>query len=62
MQTTPRYKKLWFVGLITIALGVTLSTNIKDSAGAIGTVLIAVGGLLFIAAMSQKRQDNKENK
>lgn len=55
------YKKYIFVGIIIIALGVTLSTTLKESVGSLGTVMIAVGGLFFIIGMNKKRQDN-ENK
>ena len=49
------YRRYFFMGIIIIALGITFSTTMKDSMGSLGTVLIAVGGLFFIIAMSKKR-------
>lgn len=50
--------KFIFVGIVIISLGITLSTAMKDSFGAIGTVFIAVGGLFFIIGMSKKRKED----
>ena len=43
------------MGLILIALGVALSNTAVN--GALGTVMIALGGYCFIAAMARKRQE-----
>ena len=56
LRETKGYKKYFFVGIIIIALGVTLFNTMKDTFGPLGTVFIAVGGLLFIIAMSKKRK------
>jgi predicted membrane channel-forming protein YqfA (hemolysin III family) len=52
------YQKFIFLGITIIALGITLSTNLADSAGSFGIVLIAVGGLFFIVGMNKKRQED----
>jgi uncharacterized membrane protein len=57
-----RYKIIALAGIIIIALGVTLSTALKEDDNAIGTVLIAVGGLLLIAGLSLKRRSNEKHK
>jgi len=51
------YKKFIFIGIITIALGVTFSTTLKESVGSLGIVFIAVGGLFFIIGMSKKHKE-----
>ena len=48
------YKRTFFISIILIALGVTFSTTLNI--GSLGTVLIAVGGLFFIASMAKKRK------
>ena len=52
-----RYKRLFFISIIFIALGVTFNTTLEI--GSLGTVFIAVGGLFFIAAMARKRKENE---
>jgi predicted Na+-dependent transporter len=54
-----KYRKLIFIGIIIIALGVTISTTIRDTIGSLGTVMIAVGGLFFIMGMSMKRKEDE---
>lgn len=56
------YKRMFFLGIIVIALGITFSTSLKEQVGSLGTVLIAVGGLFFIVAMNRKRLEEKEDK
>ena len=57
------YKSYIFIAIIIIALGITLTTTAKDTVGAIGTVFIAIGGLLFIIGMNKKRkQENSKLK
>jgi Sec-independent protein secretion pathway component TatC len=50
------YKRYIFIAIIIIALGITLTTTAKNTVGAIGTVFIAIGGLLFIIGMNKKRK------
>ena len=57
-----RYKRYIFVGMIIISLGITFSTALKDSLGALGTVFIAIGGLFFIIGMSIKKKEEGKNK
>ncbi|PLX09002.1 MAG: hypothetical protein C0596_04160 [Marinilabiliales bacterium] len=56
------YKKTFYIGIIVIALGITLTTTFSEETGSLGIVMIAIGGLLFIAAMSKKKkQKDKED-
>ena len=52
-------KKIFFTSIIIIALGINFNTVMADSMGSIGTVFIAIGGLLFIAAMARKKDEEK---
>jgi len=47
--------------MLLVALGVTLTTTMKDKLGAVGIVMLAVGGLFFIVGMAsrKKEQGNK---
>lgn len=56
-----RYKKIGYFGILIIALGINLSTIYGEKFGALGIVFIAIGGLLFIAAMNEKKKSDKEN-
>jgi hypothetical protein len=49
------YKRTLFTAIIVVAVGVVLTTILKGDLRAIGTVFIAVGGLLFILAMRRKQ-------
>jgi len=51
------YKRLFFISIILIALGVAFSNTL--GVGSLGTVFIAVGGLFFIAAMARKRKEEE---
>ena len=53
-----RYRKLILLSIFMIALGVTFSNTLEQ--GSLGTVLIAVGGLFFIAGMSEKRKMDEQ--
>ncbi|KAA3627465.1 MAG: hypothetical protein DWQ02_19680 [Bacteroidetes bacterium] len=55
-----RFQRIFFIGIILIAIGVSFNTTMRDSLGSIGTVMIALGGLFFIAAMAEKRKMEKE--
>ncbi len=57
-QTFERYQRIGLVGIILIALGVVL-LNALDDTSSLGTVLIAVGGLFFMAAMKSKMEVDK---
>lgn len=56
------YKKLLIVSMCIIALGTAFSTMLLGSLGSLGTVFIAVGGLFFIAAMKEKRDNDEKHK
>jgi len=49
------YKRLGFMSIIVVALGGVFSTTMGEQLGSLGTVFIAIGGLLLIASMNQKR-------
>ncbi len=52
------YKRIFFIGLIVIALGVIFSTTLSDKLGSLGIVFIAIGGLLFIASIQRNRDSD----
>ncbi len=54
------YKRILFIGIIVIALGVIFSTTLSDKLGSLGIVFIAIGGLLFIASTSRKKKEEDE--
>ncbi len=54
------YRKIIFAGMIVIALGIAFTTTLKASVGSLGTVFIAIGGLLFIFGMNEKRKHDEK--
>ena len=57
MQDKEReYKRIFFIGLILISLGITFSTTLEDKVGSLGVVFVSIGGFLFIVAMSKKKK------
>ena len=56
----PKYKRLLFMSIILIALGVSFNTTLEI--GSLGTVFIALGGLFLIASMAGKRKEEEEMK
>ncbi len=58
----PKYKRIFFLGIILIALGVTFSTTMREDIGSLGVVFIALGGLFFISAMARKRKEEEKIK
>ena len=50
------YRRYIFTAIIIIALGITFTATLKDTFGTLGTVFIAIGGLLFIIGMNKKRK------
>ncbi len=55
-------RRLIFAGIIVIALGVTVSTTLNESVKSLGVVLLAVGGLIFITGMAEKRKEDERKK
>lgn len=51
------YKRYLFLASILVSLGVIFSTSLKESAGLLGIIFIATGGLLFIRGLGKKRED-----
>ncbi len=56
------YRRLILIGMTFIAVGITFSIALKETASSVGIVLIAVGGLFFIVGMSRKRKEEEEGK
>jgi len=56
------YKRIFFIGLVVIALGIVFSTTLSERLGSLGIVFIALGGLLFVASMSRKKKEEDEAK
>ena len=53
------YKRIFFIGLVVIALGIVFSTTLSERLGSLGIVFIALGGLLFVASMSRKKKEER---
>ena len=62
LQLLHNYRRLFFISIIMIALGINLNATWKGEFGVLGTVLIVVGGLFFIMAMGKKKEESKESK
>lgn len=60
MRTIEDYKKIFFLGLLMIALGIICTTVFEETFGSLGNVLVAVGGLFFVIAMNKKKKSGKE--
>ena len=59
MEKLEGHKRYLFISATIIALGITFTTILKDTVGAIGIVFIATGGLLFIIGMRKKQKEMK---
>ncbi len=57
-----RSRRILFLSITLIALGTTLNAAFNEKTGSLGIVLIGIGGLLFLAAMSAKKKEAEENK
>ncbi len=53
-----KYRRYIFIGIIIIALGVTLANTMKENTGSLGIVFIGVGGLFLIIDMNLKRKED----
>jgi len=62
MENIQHHKQYLFLSIIIIAIGVSLTTLMTDRDSAIGIVIIAIGGLFFILALTRKRDEQKKNK
>ena len=58
-QDLASYKKIWFIGIIIIALGIVISTTMSRQLGSLGIVFIAIGGFLFIVSLKKKNDMNQ---
>ena len=61
MKESERYKRVVFMSIVLIALGVTFATTLSDRVGSLGIVFIGLGGLFMILGMRMKR-DRLESK
>ena len=52
--TMSKRKRLAFMGIIMVSLGITINVSLKDQLGSIGIVFIGIGGFLLIAGMNIK--------
>lgn len=55
------YKKTGYFAIVIIALGIVINTTLNESLGSLGTVFIAVGGLLLISAFAKKKKIDKDS-
>ncbi len=55
------YKKTGFFAIILVALGIVINTTLNESLGSLGTIFIAVGGLLLISAFAKKKKADKDS-
>ncbi len=57
---TPAYKRNFLVGILLVALGVVVSTKLKEMAGSPGAVLIALGVLFMVSGMHKQKEYEKK--
>ena len=50
-------ERLGYYAIITVSMGVVVSNTLESDARSLGTVMIAIGGLLLIAAMAEKKKN-----
>ena len=55
-----KINKILIIGIIIIAIGILLTTVMKEGAG--GIILIAVGGLFFILGIKSNQADEINKK
>jgi hypothetical protein len=55
------YRRFIFAGTIVIALGISFNSGLGENSGSLGTVFVAIGGLLFIIGMSKKKEEENKN-
>jgi hypothetical protein len=60
MKNLKASQKRIYLSIIITSLGVVLNTTIDSST--IGTVMIAIGGLLLIAAFAKKKEEEASQK
>ena len=54
------YRRILYIGMIVIALGIVLTTTLSEKVGSLGIVFIAVGGLFFIIGMLGKKKEDAD--
>ncbi len=55
------YRKTGYFAIVIVAFGIVINTTLNESLGSLGTVFIAVGGLLLISAFAKKKKADKDN-
>ncbi|WP_258541936.1 DUF202 domain-containing protein [Parvicella tangerina] len=58
---TPYVKRILFLSILLIALGVTLANTLNENSKPLGLVLLAVGGLIFMVGMRRKQQQSNQD-
>jgi Sec-independent protein secretion pathway component TatC len=62
MEKIEGYRRYLYISANIIAIGITLTTLLKDTVGSIGVVFIAIGGLFFIIGMRKKQKEDEQKK
>jgi uncharacterized membrane protein len=57
-----KYKVFVYTGMIVIAFGANLLTTWKEDFGSYGSLVIALGFLLFLIGLRLKREEDKKEK
>lgn len=60
-NSKPEYKKVIFLAISLIALGIVMTTVLPD-VKPIGFVMIGAGGIFFIIGMKKKNEGEKNNR
>ncbi|WP_201327422.1 hypothetical protein [Thermotomaculum hydrothermale] len=55
-----KWRRMLFLGIVLIALGVIFTTTLSSKFGSLGIVFIALGGLFFIIGMNKKNKEEKD--
>lgn len=56
------YRRFIYIASIIVAMGVILTTTLKETLRPIGVVMIGVGGLFFVIGMNKKRKEEEVKK
>ena len=56
------YRRYLYIGVVTIIIGILVTTNLSDQISSLGIILIAVGVLLFVIGIGQKKSRSSKKK
>ncbi|HKK61702.1 MAG TPA: hypothetical protein VJ951_04030 [Bacteroidales bacterium] len=59
-QEPGSYRRLIYIGVIVVVLGISFTTLLNDSVGELGLVFVVVGGALFGVGMHKKNSKQPE--